>query len=102
MRDSGPTLADIHFLDKFHLLQVSADRHVEVSRWFGELVSVFYQHPASPHHHVFRVSNDAQQGCRNVGRTGWHIDGSFMEYPYSHSLYHMVSVPKSGDTGWYM
>ena len=34
-----------------------------------------------------------------VGRTGWHIDGSFQERPYSHSLYHIISVPSRGDTG---
>jgi len=32
-----------------------------------------------------------------VGRTGWHIDGSFQPVPFVYSLYHMVSVPlKSG------
>lgn len=45
------------------------------------------------------MSNDERQGCTGVGRTGWHIDGSFQECPYSHSLYHIVSVPSRGDTG---
>ncbi|XP_067677210.1 (3R)-3-[(carboxymethyl)amino]fatty acid oxygenase/decarboxylase-like [Haliotis asinina] len=77
---------------------VAADRHVEISRWFGELESTFYKHPRSTHPDVFRVSNDEREGCRNVGRTGWHIDGSFMRAPFAFALYHMVSVPKSGNT----
>lgn len=79
---------------------VSADRHVEISRWFGELESTFYKHPKSPHPDVFRVSNNEAEGCTNVGRTGWHIDGSFMEKPFSFALYHMVEVPKIGNTAF--
>lgn len=78
---------------------VSGNRQVEISQWFGELESTFYKHPKSPHPDVFRVSNSENEGCRNVGRTGWHIDGSFMLQPFRYSLYHMVSVPRSGDTG---
>ena len=33
-----------------------------------------------------------------VGRTGWHIDGSFQPAPFAYSLYHMVCVPLKGDT----
>ncbi|KAK7100497.1 hypothetical protein V1264_023443 [Littorina saxatilis] len=79
---------------------VSGDRHVEISQWFGELESTFYKHPKSPHPDVFRVSNDEEEGCRNVGRSGWHIDGSFMEKPFSFAIYHMVSVPKIGNTAF--
>ena len=28
-----------------------------------------------------------------VGRTGWHIYGSFQPAPFAYSLYHTVSVP---------
>ena len=28
----------------------------------------------------------------------WHMDGSFMYAPFSHAIYHMYHVPKSGDT----
>lgn len=79
--------------------KVSGDRHVEISKWFGNLESTFYKHPKSPHPDVFRVSNDEEEGCTNVGRTGWHIDGSFMRKPFSYALYHMYSVPQKGDTG---
>lgn len=78
---------------------VSGDRHVEISKWFGELESTFYKHPKSPHPDVFRVSNSEEDGCTGVGRTGWHIDGSFQSSPFGYSLYHIVSVPSSGDTG---
>ena len=29
---------------------------------------------------------------------GWHIDGTFHEKPYSHSLYHIVACPREGAT----
>jgi len=32
-----------------------------------------------------------------VGRTEWHIDGSFQPGPFPYSLYHMVCVPLKGD-----
>jgi hypothetical protein len=101
---------------------------VELSHWFGPCESTFYQHPRAEHHDVFRVSNDPYEGCTGrrrvricsqhqvelrtrpcpacpgaagVGRTGWHIDGSFQREPFSHALYHMVSVPrKVGSRGW--
>ncbi|KAK7070022.1 hypothetical protein SK128_007847 [Halocaridina rubra] len=77
---------------------VSGDRHVEIAKWFAEPDSTFYKHPKSPHPDVFRVSNDRSEGCTNVGRTGWHIDGSFQEAPFSYALYHMVGVPSYGPT----
>ncbi|CAG0899952.1 unnamed protein product [Darwinula stevensoni] len=78
--------------------QVPGKRHVEISWWFGEPESTFYKHPKSPDPDVFRVSNDPKEGCTGVGRTGWHIDGTFQQAPFSYSLYHMWSVPKEGDT----
>jgi alpha-ketoglutarate-dependent taurine dioxygenase len=33
-----------------------------------------------------------------VGRTGWHIDGSFQEKPFSHALYHIIGCPTDGAT----
>ena len=33
-----------------------------------------------------------------MGRTGRHIDGSFQEAPFSHSLYHIVKVPSARAT----
>ena len=82
--------------------RISGDRQVEISKWFGELESTFYKHPKSPHPDVFRVSNNEEDGCTGVGRTGWHIDGSFQPSPFGYSLYHIVSVPSSGDTSMYL
>jgi len=78
---------------------LSGKRQVEISRWFGELDSTFYRHPRSPDPDVFRVSNDNNEGCTQVGRTGWHIDGSFQPAPFAYSIYHIVNVPEKGDTG---
>ena len=36
--------------------------------------------------------------CTQVGRTGWHIDGSFQEAPFSHSIYHIIECPQKGAT----
>mmetsp|Transcript_31270 Transcript_31270/g.74322 ORF Transcript_31270/g.74322 Transcript_31270/m.74322 type:complete len:279 (+) Transcript_31270:303-1139(+) len=78
---------------------IVGSRHVEVSKWFGPIESrPFSKHPKSPHPDVFRVSNVRSEGCTGVGRTGWHIDGSFMDCPYQVSVYHMHSVPKRGAT----
>ncbi|ELT87502.1 hypothetical protein CAPTEDRAFT_225369 [Capitella teleta] len=79
---------------------VEGERHVEISKWFGELESTFYKHHRSPHPDVFRVSNDKNEGCTGVGRTGWHIDGSFQPAPFAYSLYHMAHVPSQGDTAF--
>ena len=78
---------------------VSGARHLQISKWFGEIDSTFYQHEKSPDKDVFRVSNDHEEGCTNVGRTGWHIDGSFQKAPFNYSLYHIVNVPSKGNTG---
>ncbi len=43
---------------------ISGDRHVEISKWFGDLESTFYKHERSPHSDIFRVSNDRTEGCR--------------------------------------
>ncbi|KAA6429862.1 MAG: hypothetical protein FRX49_00294 [Trebouxia sp. A1-2] len=68
---------------------VSGQRQVDISGWFGNLESTFYKHPKSPHPDIFRVSNSNLEGCTGVGRTGWHIDGSFMAKPFAYSTYHI-------------
>ena len=71
-------------------------KRIELARKLGTIVSSHYHHPNAPHRDIFRVSNDEQKGCLNVGRTGWHIDGTFLENPYRYSMMHIVSVPKAG------
>ena len=78
---------------------ISGKRQVEISTLFGKLDSTFYRHPRSPDPDVFRVSNDKNEGCTQVGRTGWHIDGSFQPAPFAYSIYHIISVPEKGNTG---
>ncbi|XP_054260801.1 alpha-ketoglutarate-dependent 2,4-dichlorophenoxyacetate dioxygenase-like [Macrosteles quadrilineatus] len=78
--------------------KIYGHRQVEISKWFGELECTFFKHRRSPHPEVFRVSNDPAEGCTGVGRTGWHIDGTFQPAPYAYSLYFMDKVPKSGPT----
>lgn len=77
---------------------VSAHRQMEISRWFGQLDPAFCQHPKSPHRDVLRVSNKKEEGCTSVGTDGWHVDGAYLEQPIMFSIYHMVSVPKAGNT----
>ena len=79
---------------------VAGADQVKISKWFNPLESTFYKHPMSPHPDVFRVSNDAAMGCTGVGRTGWHVDGSFQPSPFSHALYHIWSCPSQGETAF--
>nr|KAG5687571.1 hypothetical protein BaRGS_022875 [Batillaria attramentaria] len=79
---------------------VSGERHVEISRWFGDVRADFEIHRKSPHPLLLRVSNDETEGFTGVGRSGWHMDGGFYEKPYSITLYHMVAVPTAGDTAF--
>jgi len=78
--------------------RITPERHLEIGGWFGEIESTFYDHPKSPLRDIFRVSNDRSEGCTGVGRTGWHIDGSFQEAPFTHSLYHIIETPRKGGT----
>ncbi len=75
-------------------------RHIEVSKWFGssQLESTFCNHRKSPSNNILRVSNDEREGCTHVALRGcsWHMDGSFMPEPFSHSLYHYIKVPSCG------
>ena len=77
---------------------IPPERQLQISKWFGNIESTFYDHSESPHRDIFRVSNDRNEGCTNVGRTGWHIDGSFQEKPFSHSIYHIIDCPREGAT----
>ena len=44
------------------------------------------------------MSNDEAEGCTNVGRTGWHIDGTFMETPFNYQTMYFPSVCEGGNT----
>jgi len=81
--------------------QISGERQVQISRQLGEVESTFYKHPMSPHPDIFRVSNDGEEGCTNVGRTGWHIDGTFQPKPFKYQTMHFHSVCEGGET-WFI
>jgi len=81
--------------------RVSGTRQVEISRQLGTVESTFYKHPRSPHPDIFRVSNDETEGCTNVGRTGWHIDGTFQSMPFKYQTMHFHSVCEGGET-WFV
>eukprot|EP00242_Pyramimonas_sp_CCMP2087_P004106 CAMPEP_0198217458 /NCGR_PEP_ID=MMETSP1445-20131203/63823_1 /TAXON_ID=36898 /ORGANISM="Pyramimonas sp., Strain CCMP2087" /LENGTH=288 /DNA_ID=CAMNT_0043894157 /DNA_START=125 /DNA_END=988 /DNA_ORIENTATION=+ len=77
---------------------VTGDRQVELSKKLGRIESTFYKHPRSPHPDVFRVSNLEEEGCTSVGRTGWHLDGTFQARPFKYQTMHFHSVIQGGDT----
>lgn len=80
---------------------LSGKRQVQISEQLGEIESTFYKHPRSPHPDIFRVSNDDKEGCTNVGRTGWHIDGTFQPRPFKYQTMHLHSVCDGGET-WFV
>jgi alpha-ketoglutarate-dependent taurine dioxygenase len=85
--------------------KVSGEKHVEISKYFGTIDRTLHEgdtifpHPKCHNADVYRISNDPEEGCTNVGRSGWHIDGGFMPEPFCYVIYHMLEVPKTGPTG---
>ena len=78
---------------------ISGERQIEITRWFGEIETAGFElHPKSPSRLILRVSNNEEEGFTNFGTGGFHIDGSFMENPNTHSIYHMVQAPSHGET----
>jgi len=77
---------------------LSGQRQVDISAALGTVQSTFYKHPRSPHPDVFRVSNDEEEGCTRVGRSGWHIDGTFQARPFAYQTMYFPSVAEGGDT----
>eukprot|EP00933_Yihiella_yeosuensis_P043619 TRINITY_DN384_c2_g1_i1.p1 TRINITY_DN384_c2_g1~~TRINITY_DN384_c2_g1_i1.p1 ORF type:complete len:295 (+),score=34.01 TRINITY_DN384_c2_g1_i1:209-1093(+) len=81
--------------------KLSGARQVQISQQLGEVESTFYKHPRSPHPDIFRVSNDETEGCTGVGRTGWHIDGTFQPMPFKYQTMHFHAVCEGGET-WFV
>jgi len=77
---------------------ISGQLQVDFSELLGEVTSIFGKHPKSPHPDIFRVSNDENEGCTNVGRAGWHIDGTFMMTPFKYQTMYFPSVCEGGST----
>lgn len=80
--------------------RMTPNQQIEVSRGLGKIESTFYKHPKSPHPDIFRVSNDESEGCTGVGRTGWHVDGTFMKAPFRYQTMHFPSVCQGGHTAF--
>lgn len=80
---------------------ISGARQVQITQQLGQIESTFYKHPRSPHPDIFRVSNDESEGCTNVGRTGWHIDGTFQARPFKYQTMHFHAVCEGGET-WFI
>lgn len=69
--------------------------HVEV---YACAVPVLCLHPLGPASFIRRFLLTFTPNLllrAGVGRTGWHIDGSFQPAPFAYSLYHMVSIPRT-------
>ncbi|XP_060566016.1 (3R)-3-[(carboxymethyl)amino]fatty acid oxygenase/decarboxylase-like, partial [Ruditapes philippinarum] len=89
-----------------HRIVIFGDRekHAEITRRLGIINGALFKedrlyfHSKCPHPDVYRISNDPEEGCTNVGRSGWHIDSCYLHDPFKYSLYHVVDVPKTGAT----
>lgn len=82
----------------FRKQTLSGQRQVDISNALGQVESTFYKHPSSPHPDIFRVSNLEDEGCTNVGRSGWHVDGTFQMRPFMFQTMYFESVAQGGDT----
>ena len=82
----------------FRNQHLTGQRQVEISNVLGRVESTFYKHPKSPHPDIFRVSNSEEEGCTNVGRSGWHIDGTFQRTPFLYQTMYFPSTSEGGDT----
>jgi taurine dioxygenase len=82
--------------------ELTASRQVEISNKLGTVESTFYKHPKSPHPDVFRVSNDENEGCTGVGRSGWHIDGTFQMKPFMYQTMYFVATCHTGGETYFM
>eukprot|EP00571_Detonula_confervacea_P000057 CAMPEP_0172325656 /NCGR_PEP_ID=MMETSP1058-20130122/54480_1 /TAXON_ID=83371 /ORGANISM="Detonula confervacea, Strain CCMP 353" /LENGTH=320 /DNA_ID=CAMNT_0013042247 /DNA_START=304 /DNA_END=1266 /DNA_ORIENTATION=+ len=82
----------------FRNQSLSGQRQVDISNALGTIESTFYKHPKSPHPDIFRVSNNEDEGCTQVGRSGWHIDGTFQKMPFMYQTMYFPSVAHGGDT----
>jgi alpha-ketoglutarate-dependent taurine dioxygenase len=82
----------------FRRQALSGQRQVDISNALGAVESTFFKHPKSPHPDIFRVSNMEEEGCTNVGRSGWHVDGTFQMRPFMYQTMFFPSVAEGGDT----
>jgi len=77
---------------------VAPEDQLALSRKLGPIESTFYKHPMSPDPDIFRVSNDESVGCTHVGRSGWHLDGTFLPEPFAYQTMHFPRAIPGGAT----
>ncbi|XP_053385812.1 uncharacterized protein LOC128550577 [Mercenaria mercenaria] len=71
--------------------EISGQKQVQISKWFGDLDGTVFKddplfaHKKCPPPSVHRISKHPEEGCTNAGRSGWHIDGIYVEAPYSYA-----------------
>jgi len=61
----------------------------------GQLHSTHGVHWRAPNQHIFRLSNDPDEGFNEVGPE-WHHDGAFVQNVFGHVVYHIVRAPRCG------
>lgn len=104
LSDESPVLLQLkqdlikHRVVLFRQQHLSGQRQVDISNCLGQVESTFYKHPQSPHPDIFRVSNVEEEGCTHVGRSGWHVDGTFQMRPFMYQTMYFSSVAQGGDT----
>ena len=82
----------IVFADRVHILRPS---RLSTQRYFSCV-----QRPERGLHRLFWIWVWLCKTMSGVGRTGWHIDGSFHEAPFSHSIYHIIETPSGCVLQW--
>lgn len=85
-----------HGLLVIRTVPLTPQQQIEFSCGFG-VVEVLPSQPSQlkSHPEIFRVSNRADHGLTDVGRS-WHSDGAYLSNPREISIFHVVSVPGSG------
>ncbi len=75
---------------------LTPSQQVAFSRRFGAVEVLPWQPSQLPAHpEIFRVSNRAEHGLTEVGRS-WHSDGAYLLRPREISIFHIISVPERG------
>ena len=69
------------------------------NNWSNEQTMPTYMYVTTNEKTNHSPQNIAEEGLVGIGRTGWHIDGSFLDCPGSHSIYCILSAPHEGSTG---
>ena len=81
--------------------RMDAADHIALAELFGNVFPLpsRFQHERSPvPQSILRISNDADEGFRGVGTSGWHIDGISYSTPFQVSLMRIIHASNDGPT----